>query len=159
MLKDAAAVALYGHEAINGVLLVKTKHGSKDGDYHLKVGVSHKIQFDPQMADMVSAHDYANALNRARLNDGIAAAYTDAELQKFIDGSDPKVYPNVNWKDEVFKNTAHETNTYLEQLSRTVLVWHQFRQLMGCLPHAVPHRRLRSGDGLQGQHRYRPAHC
>ncbi|MCR4603191.1 MAG: SusC/RagA family TonB-linked outer membrane protein [Prevotella sp.] len=113
ILKDAAAVALYGHEAINGVLLVKTKHGSKDGGYHFKVGASHKIQFDPQMADMVSAYDYANALNRARLNDGAAAAYTDAELQKFIDGSDPLVYPNINWKDEVFKNTAHESNAYL----------------------------------------------
>lgn len=113
VLKDAAAVALYGHEGINGVLLVKTKHGSKDGKYHFKVGASHKIQFDPQMADMVSAYDYANALNRARQNDGAAAAYTDAELQKFKDGSDPFVYPNVNWKDEVFKNTAHETNGYL----------------------------------------------
>ena len=113
VLKDAAAVALYGHEGINGVLLVKTKHGTKDGKYHFKVGVSHKIQFDPQSADMVSAYDYANALNRARLNDGLATAYTDAELQKFKDGSDPKVYPNVNWKDEVFKNTAHESNAFL----------------------------------------------
>ena len=113
VLKDAAAVALYGHEAINGVLLVKTKHGNKDGKYHFKVGVSHKIQFDPQSADMVSAYDYANALNQARRNDGAAAAYTDAELQKFRDGSDPLVYPNINWKDEVFKNTAHESNAYL----------------------------------------------
>ena len=113
VLKDAAAVALYGHEAINGVLLVKTKHGTKDGKYHFKVGVSHKIQFDPQSADMVSAYDYANALNRARINDGTTAAYTDAELQKFKDGSDPFVYPNVNWKDEVFKKTAHESNAYL----------------------------------------------
>ena len=113
VLKDAAAVALYGHEAVNGVLLVKTKHGSKDGKYHFKVGASHKIQFDPQMADMVSAYDYANALNRARLNDGAAPAYTEAELQKFQDGSDPLVYPNVNWKDEVFKNTAHESNAFL----------------------------------------------
>ena len=113
VLKDAAAVALYGHEAINGVLLVKTKHGTKDGKYHFKVGVSHKIQFDPQSANMVSAYDYANALNRARLNDGTTAAYTDAELQKFKDGSDPFVYPNVNWKDEVFKNTAHESNAYM----------------------------------------------
>ena len=113
VLKDAAAVALYGHEGINGVLLVKTKHGSKDGKYHFKVGASHKFQFNPQMADMVSAHDYANALNRARLNDGASAAYTDAELQKFLDGSDPLVYPNVNWKDEVFKKTAHESNAYL----------------------------------------------
>ena len=113
VLKDAAAVALYGHEAINGVLLVKTKHGNKDGKYHFKVGASHKIQFNPQMADMVSAYDYANALNRARQNDGLAPAYTSAELQKFVDNSDPLVYPNVNWKDEVFKNTAHESNAYL----------------------------------------------
>ena len=113
VLKDAAAVALYGHEAINGVLLVKTKHGSKDDKYHFKVGASHKIQFDPQSADMVSAYDYANALNRARLNDGASAAYTDAELQKFRDGSDPWVYPNINWKDEVFKNTAHESNGFI----------------------------------------------
>ena len=113
VLKDAAAVALYGHEAINGVLLVKTKHGTKDGKYHFKVGASHKFQFNPQSADMVSAYDYANALNKARLNDGLGAKYTEAELQKFQNGSDPKVYPNVNWKDEVFKNTAHESNAYL----------------------------------------------
>ena len=113
VLKDAAAVALYGHEAINGVLLVKTKHGNKDGKNHFKVGASHKFQFDPKMADMVSAYDYASALNRARLNDGLGAAYTDAELQKFADGSDPFVYPNVNWKKEVFKNTAHESNAFL----------------------------------------------
>ena len=113
VLKDAAAVALYGHEGVNGVLLVKTKHGSKDGKYHFKVGASHKIQFNPQSADMVNAYDYANALNRARLNDGLATAYTDTELQKFKEGSDPYVYPNVNWKNEVFKNTAHESNAYL----------------------------------------------
>lgn len=113
VLKDAAAVALYGHEAINGVLLVKTKHGNKDGKYHFKVGASHKIQFDPKSADMVNAYDYATALNRARLNDGATVAYSDAELAKFRDGSDPLVYPNINWKDEVFKNTAHETNAYL----------------------------------------------
>ena len=105
VLKDAAAVALYGHEGVNGVLLVKTKHGTKDGKYHFKAGLSHKIQFDPQSADMVSAYDYANALNRARLNDGGTAAYSDAEMQKFKDGSDPFVYPNVNWKDEVFKKS------------------------------------------------------
>lgn len=113
VLKDAAAVALYGHEGINGVLLVKTKHGTKDGKYHFKVGASHKFQFNPQSADMVSAYDYANALNKARLNDGLGAKYTEAELQKFQNGSDPFVYPNVNWKDEVFKNTAHESNAYL----------------------------------------------
>ena len=113
VLKDAAAVALYGHEAINGVLLVKTKRGAAGSGNHLKVGVSHKLQFDPDYADMVSAYDYANALNIARVNDGNSVAYSESELQKFLDGSDPYVYPNVNWKDEVFKNTAHETNAYI----------------------------------------------
>ena len=113
VLKDAAAVALYGHEAVNGVLLVKTKRGLAGSGNHLKVGASHKLQFDPDYADMVSAYDYANALNIARANDGLAAAYSESELQKFLDGSDPFVYPNVNWKEEVFKNTAHETNAFV----------------------------------------------
>ena len=119
VLKDAAAVALYGHEAVNGVLLVKTKRGQAGSGNHIKVGASHKLQFDPDYADMVSAYDYANALNIARANDGLAAAYTEAELQKFLDGSDPYVYPNVNWKDEVFKNTAHETNAFISMFGGT----------------------------------------
>ena len=113
VLRDAAAVALYGHEGINGVLLVKTKRGKADTGFHLKAGASHKLQFDPQTADMVSAFDYANALNTARMNEGSAAAYSASELDKFKDGSDPYVYPNVNWKDEVFKNTANETRGFV----------------------------------------------
>ena len=113
VLRDAAAVAMYGHEGINGVLLVKTKRGEADSGFHFKAGASHKIQFDPEMASMVSAYDYANALNIARVNDGATIAYTDAELQKFKNGSDPFVYPVVDWKREVFKNTAHETDAFI----------------------------------------------
>ena len=113
VLRDAAAVALYGHEGINGVLLVKTKRGQADSGFHLKTGVSRKFQFDPQMADMVNAYDYANALNAARLNDGLTAAYSQTELAKFQDGSDPYVYPNVDWKDEIFKNSANETRAFI----------------------------------------------
>ena len=119
VLKDAAAVALYGHEAINGVLLVKTKRGAAGSGNHLKVGASRKIQFDPEFADMVSAYDYANALNTARVNDGNAVMYSEAELQKFLDGTDSYVYPNVNWKDEVFKNTADETNAFVSMYGGT----------------------------------------
>ena len=119
VLRDAAAVALYGHEAINGVLLVKTKRGQAGSGFHLKAGASRKIQFDPEMAEMVGAYDYANALNIAQANDGNAPAYSAAELQKFQDGSDPFVYPNVNWKDEVFKNTANETRAFISMYGGT----------------------------------------
>ncbi len=113
VLRDAAAVAMFGHEGVNGVLLVKTKRGQADSGFHFKAGASRKVQFDPQMVEMVDAYDYATALNIARMNDGSAVAYSDSELQKFRDGSDPFVYPNVNWKDEVFKNTANETNAFI----------------------------------------------
>ena len=123
VLRDAAAVALYGHEGINGVLLVKTKRGQADTGFHFKAGASHKIQFDPYKAPMVGEYDclpvgnaalmYAHALNIARRNDGLDSAYTSEEINKFRDGSDPYVYPNVNWKDEVFKNTASETNAFV----------------------------------------------
>ena len=113
VLRDAAAVAMYGHEGINGVLLVKTKRGEANSGFHFKAGVSHKIQFDPQSVDMVSAYDYARALNMARKNDGGSPAYTDEELNKFKRRMDRLVYPNVNWKDEVFRNTANETNGFI----------------------------------------------
>ena len=112
VLKDAAAVALYGHEAINGVLLVKTKHGTTEGN-HVKVGYAHKFNFDAPMAKMVDAYTYATALNRARANDGLAPAYTSDELAKFQNGSDPLVYPNVNWRDEAFGNSASENHAFV----------------------------------------------
>lgn len=113
VLKDAAAVALFGHEGINGVLYVKTKHGQAGSGHHVKAGYSHKFQFDPQFADMVGAYDYANALNKARANDGLAPAYSDAELAKFQNGSDQFVYPNVNWKEQAFRNSAHESQAFI----------------------------------------------
>ena len=123
VLRDAAAVAMFGHEGINGVLLVKTKRGQPDSGFHFKAGASRKIQYDPYKAPMVgeypslpqenAASMYAHALNVARANDGLPAAYTTEEIQKFRDGSDPYVYPDVNWKDEVFKNTASETNGFV----------------------------------------------
>ncbi|MCQ2153404.1 MAG: TonB-dependent receptor plug domain-containing protein [Bacteroidales bacterium] len=118
VLKDAAAVALYGHEGVNGAILVKTKRGEGDG-HHFKAGVSHKFQFIPNTAEMLGAYDYATALNTARLNDGILPAYTEAELEKFLDGSDPLVYPGVNWKEELFRNRAHETDAFVSAYGGT----------------------------------------
>lgn len=112
ILKDAAATALLGYEGANGVILVKTKRGV-EGKTHVKVDYSHKFQFKPEFADMVDGYGYAKALNRARANDGLTAAYTEQELNLFKDGSDPFFYPNVNWRDLVFKNNAEEDHAYI----------------------------------------------
>ena len=113
VLRDAAAVAMYGHEGVNGVLLVKTKRGKADSGFHLSAGASHKLQFDPESAAMVDAYNYAKALNTARINDGNEPAYSLEELELFRNGNDKFVYPNVDWKNEVFKNHAHETRAFV----------------------------------------------
>ena len=113
VLRDAAAVALYGHEGINGVLLVKTKRGVADSGFHFKAGASRKIQFDPYKAPMVGEYDclpgiaqepaqmYAHALNVARVNDGLPAVYSPDEILKFRDG-----YTQLDYTDAsgLYKN-------------------------------------------------------
>ncbi len=112
VLKDAAATALLGHEGVNGAILVTTKRGAV-GRTHVKVDYSHKFQFNPEFAQMVDGYTYANAFNHARANDGLAAAYSSAELDLFKNGTDPYFYPNVDWRDLTFKNTADENHAYL----------------------------------------------
>jgi TonB-linked SusC/RagA family outer membrane protein len=112
VLKDAAAVALLGYEGANGAILVKTKRGHI-GKTQIKVGYSHKFTFDPEFPDMLDGHDYASALNMARANDGLSAAYTQPELDLFKSGTDPHFYPNVNWKDMAFKNSGSEDRANL----------------------------------------------
>lgn len=107
VLKDAAALSMLGHEGANGAILVKTKRGSI-GKTHIQAGYSHKFTFDPQTADMLDAYGYATALNRARANDGLSAAYSQAELDLFKSGADPQFYPNVDWKKQVYRNMGSE---------------------------------------------------
>lgn len=108
ILRDAAATALFGYQATNGAILVKTKRGTSDGKHHVSVSYDHKFTFNPSVADFVDAYTYANAINKARSNDGLTPMYNAYELNAFATGLDPYYYPNVNWKDELFKNMGSE---------------------------------------------------
>ena len=112
VLKDAAATALLGYEGVNGAILVKTKRGVQ-GKTHVKVNYSHKFQFNPEFAEMVDGYVYAKSFNHARRSDGLSSAYTEQELNLFKDGSDQFFYPNVDWRDLVFKNSADEDHAYV----------------------------------------------
>ncbi len=81
VLKDAAAVALLGYQGVNGAILVKTKRGVEGRQ--ISVSYDHKFTFNPKVANFVDAPTYANALNQARVNDGLAPMYNDYELQAF----------------------------------------------------------------------------
>lgn len=106
LLKDATAAAIYGLRAANGVLLVTTKSGSVKP---LEVNFSAQLGFNTpfKKPKFLDSYNYAMLYDEARVNDGLTPVYegTDA-LEGYKTGSNPYLYPNVDWYDEVLKNTS-----------------------------------------------------
>ena len=111
VLKDAASQALYGVRGANGVILVTTKRGILEG---MKVHASYQFGINTpfRLPDMADGYTYALAMNEALRMDGLSALYSNSDLEAFRTGSNPELFPNVNWKDEVLKNkgTTHQFN-------------------------------------------------
>lgn len=112
VLKDAAAVAIYGYKGVNGVINVITKRGV-EGVTRVNVNYMHKLTFLPEIPDFVNGYTYAKALNEARANDLLTPMYNNFELLAFRNNSFPLVYPNVNWKDEVLRDMGSERQANL----------------------------------------------
>ena len=111
ILKDAAALALYGYKGANGAILVTTKRGEK-GKNSIKVSYEHLFNNLIETPKFVDAGTYADAINEAYRNDGFETPrYTPEEVAAFKNGSMPNLYPNVNWVNEVFRKHG-VTNKY-----------------------------------------------
>ncbi len=110
ILKDAAAVALYGYKGSNGAILITTKRGNYNSR-EIKFTYDHVINFQARKPQFVDAATYATAYNTANAINGVDARYTSSEIDAYRSGAYSLLYPNVDWADEVFKNTA-ATNKY-----------------------------------------------
>lgn len=105
LLKDAAALAVYGARGANGVLLITTKKGRISAPC-ISVRVQTGFQTPTAMDDPLDAYDYAHLYNLARENDGLSPRYSPEELTFYQNNSSPYLYPNVDWKKEMLKKSA-----------------------------------------------------
>jgi TonB-linked SusC/RagA family outer membrane protein len=105
VLKDAAALALYGIRGANGALLVTTKRGEQ-GKTKINFNARTGWQKPTRLPEFVNAYDYARLYNEALTNDGMPARYTAQDLEAYRSGSDPYLHPDVNWYDEVLRKSA-----------------------------------------------------
>lgn len=109
ILKDAAAVALYGYKGVNGAILVTTKRGNYN-TREIKFTYDHIINTQSRRPEFVDAATYASAVNEARGYEGLSPRYADAEIAAFrrVPGSFqnlyPYLYPDVDWINETFKD-------------------------------------------------------
>jgi TonB-linked SusC/RagA family outer membrane protein len=106
VLKDASA-AIYGARAANGVILITTKKGTT-GKPVFSFTLNNAFQHPTKVPKMLDAATYAEAYNEADwYRQGRPEEYTpfysDDAIQKYRDGSDPILYPNTNWVNEVLK--------------------------------------------------------
>ena len=89
VLRDASATAIYGSKAANGVIIVTTKKGNKDG--RTSVSYSGYVAWDKTMnsLDMMTASELVDFANSNNIN-----------LSPYYDVNNPA---NTNWQDEVLR--------------------------------------------------------
>lgn len=106
VLKDAAALVLYGVKGANGVLLVTTKRGIERDKINIGFNARYGLQAPVILPKFAGSYDYARLYNEAVINDGRQPLYTEAQLKGYQSGTDPDLYPNVNWYDEVLRKNS-----------------------------------------------------
>lgn len=108
ILKDASATAVYGVRGANGVVLITTKKGF---DGKAKVDARYEQGF----SYATKRPEYLNAYQRSMLfNEAIdanpaasqAMKFGDLELIALRDGTDPELYPDVDWQDLLMKRLS-----------------------------------------------------
>jgi TonB-linked SusC/RagA family outer membrane protein len=106
VLKDAASLAIYGLRGANGVLLINTIRGGVTGKPSVNFNMRYGLQTPIVLPQYASNADYLRLYNEARRNDGLDTVYTKERIDGFANNTDPYLYPNVNWQNEVMKSNA-----------------------------------------------------
>lgn len=101
ILKDATAVAVYGVNGANGVILIKTKSG-RAGKPVINVEMNSAYTQFTKLPSFLDGPTFMRLYNEGLTVRGFKPLYTEDDINKTASGVDPDLYPNVNWYDELF---------------------------------------------------------
>jgi TonB-linked SusC/RagA family outer membrane protein len=104
VLKDAAAAAIYGVRAANGVILITTKRGAK-GTPRVEVSVSHSSQNVAKRFDMLNVQQYTALYQESFANNPNEAR----NLPNVFNPSSPDFkgnLPFVDWQEALIRRNA-----------------------------------------------------
>lgn len=112
VLKDAAAAAVYGSRAANGVILVQTKKGKGDKKIQVNYRGQYNLQQATKMPEFLDSHEFALLRNRAIENTPgtTLVPYTAEQLEQIRTNAKPNVYGNqsiLDYFDKTGWNTTH----------------------------------------------------
>lgn len=109
VLKDASSAAIYGSKAANGVILITTKRG-QSGKPKLTYSALFGWSKPADLMDRTNSAELAELTNEAEYWDAISQGasseqaekrkpYTQEDIRKYAEGSDPYGHPNTDWYD------------------------------------------------------------
>ncbi|MDD2498209.1 MAG: TonB-dependent receptor [Desulfitobacteriaceae bacterium] len=107
ILKDATATSLYGARGANGVILIESKRGVQ-GKAKVSVRIENSISTPTKEVEFADPITYMKLNNEAVLTRdplGITP-YSQQKIDNTIAGTNPLVYPVIDWKDLLFKKSA-----------------------------------------------------
>ena len=87
ILKDASSTAIYGARGAAGVVLIQTKRGRR-GENHTTVDAAYGTAVASREIPMLDEIQFAQLVNEARVNAGLSAQYTPAQLDTMGVGTD-----------------------------------------------------------------------
>lgn len=108
ILKDASATAVYGVRGANGVILITTKRGF-DGKAKVDARYEHGFSYATKRPTYLKAYDRSMLFNEAidaNPSASQALKYSEQEIQAMRTGSDPELYPDVNWQKVLMKDVT-----------------------------------------------------
>ncbi len=106
VLKDASATAVFGVRGANGVILVTTRRGDV-GKPKISISSSVGLQQPISLVEQTGSYEFAKFWNIKQKLDGITDArryFTPEQIEAYRTGSDPIMYPNVDWMDYLFRD-------------------------------------------------------
>lgn len=107
ILKDASATAIYGSRGANGVMLVTTKSGQENTKTQINVTVENSFQSMMNFPKFVDGATWMELYNEGQKNRGATSLmYSQERIDNTRNKVNPYVYPDVNWRDLLFKDMA-----------------------------------------------------
>jgi TonB-linked SusC/RagA family outer membrane protein len=108
VLKDAAATALWGTKAANGVLAITTKRGSRSMKPQVSYTYRGTLSLEPDPVPMLNGDQYSTLIQEGVMNVYGIPLNTIENKEFLYDPSEPYWYynysQNTNWLDEVSRN-------------------------------------------------------
>lgn len=96
ILKDAAAVVLYGSRAAKGVIMITTKRG-KIGERKISIRANTGLNTPKVLPKYLGSAEYMSLYNEASLNDGLSPLYSESEIYNYGSGNNPYRYPSIDF--------------------------------------------------------------